>query len=66
MQEESEAAPDPHPIIPTSEKAVGAIDVGLITGAAAIFACLLVVRWAKLRTATRLIGKAAQDDDTAG
>ena len=66
MPEEPEVADDPHPIIPTSEKAVGAVDLGLITGAAAIIAGLLVVRWVKLRTAARLVGKADRIADPAG
>jgi hypothetical protein len=55
MPEEPEAAGDPHPIIPTSEKVVGAIDLGLITGAAAIVAGLLIIRWIKVRAAAKLM-----------
>jgi hypothetical protein len=61
MPEEPEATDDPRPIIPASEKAIGAIDLGLITGAAAIVAGLLVVRWVKLRTAAKLTGEDGQD-----
>ena len=66
MPEEPEVADQPDPIIPTSEKAVGAVDLGLITGAAAIVAGLLVVRWVKLRIAARLVGKADRIADPAG
>jgi hypothetical protein len=63
MPEEPESAGEPHPIIPTSEKAIGAIDLGLITGAAVIVAGLLVARWVKVRTASRLIGKTTRDGE---
>jgi hypothetical protein len=55
MPEERQAS-DPQPIIPNSEKAIGAIDLGLITGATAIMIGMLVVRWAKLRAAAKLSG----------
>jgi hypothetical protein len=66
MPEEPEVVEDPHPIIPTSEKAVGAIDLGLITGAAVIIVGLLMIRWVKVRAAAKLVGSAAPNGDAPG
>jgi hypothetical protein len=66
MPEEPEAIGDPHPIIPTSEKAVGAIDLGIITGAAAIVAGLLMIRWIKVRAAAKLMEQAAPNGAATG
>jgi hypothetical protein len=66
MQDEGDADEITRPIIPTSEKAIGAIDLGLISGAAVIIAGLLVVRWVKLRVAAKLLEETAPAGDAAG